>query len=340
MRGILAAILLAAPALAAKPGVQYGTPLNGAGQAITPASVSASTVSATGAGDRCLAAGTTFYVDCNAGNVVVGGSQGLRVSGQETITSSLTVQGAGGILGTYGLKVGSITIPTGGAGNYLTVATSSLVVTSAGNVGIGTASPATLLHMSSGTLTIDGTGANIVTPTLTVSPGVSTITPSGFLFFIDSTTVTGSTHTIGSGTNVIFSTYTLAGNTLTKPGQQISVTCALRSGSVSLTTPGADINSAGIPEIAQLQGGNFTTANAVTWITGTATYMRPGNSLIDMTAHSQSAGGNGITAPTVSDGANGLSGGSTDWTASHVFSCSAHESGGQLNFLWMKVELK
>lgn len=56
------------------------------------------------------------------------------------------------------------------------VSGSRMVITSTGTVGIGTSFPSTLIHMSSGTLTIDGTSPAIVVGTVTIS---GTAPPNG-----------------------------------------------------------------------------------------------------------------------------------------------------------------
>lgn len=228
------------------------------GTAIAPLSVTASTITSTGSGDRCLAAGTTFYVDCAAGLVRVGGARGVEVA-----SGAVVLNGTGAVLGigivpatgnaldinngnarirnTIGSQPkiilgvndlasadaviknvsGDIIIDGGTTTGILTLKNSNgnvgigtsapeqalhvsgrayvdraenyaigigrgvgldkyflgvhanttpdllfsnnagdekLRLTYTGNVGIGTASPGTKLHMSSGTLTVDGTG--------------------------------------------------------------------------------------------------------------------------------------------------------------------------------------
>ncbi|MEK7736565.1 MAG: hypothetical protein AAB319_02235, partial [Pseudomonadota bacterium] len=54
----------------------------------------------------------------------------------------------------------SVLTTNGGAGG-LQINGANLTVPGSGNVGLGTASPATKLHISSGVLTIDGTGSGI-----------------------------------------------------------------------------------------------------------------------------------------------------------------------------------
>lgn len=201
------------------------------GQNITPASVTASTVTVSaGTGSKCFSADDpTLVVDCNLHKVTVGGSAGLSVTygvtagtltvsennGTTGLTSPLSTfsntsgsgggslrlykndTGAGGILSMDGSVVtASGFLPAtvtsdqsnrtswqmafgnaNSAGNstfdilaassgtaqvpvslwHLTAIESSGGMS--GRVGIGTASPATLLHLSSGVTLMDGTGS-------------------------------------------------------------------------------------------------------------------------------------------------------------------------------------
>jgi len=108
--------------------------------------------------------------------------------------------------------------------------TTVMRITGAGNVGIGTVSPATKLHVSSGVLTVDGTGAGITT---TGDVTATTFIGSG-------TSLTGvlqlsSTHTF-TGANTFASTAAFTAVNATLPGVDISSGLIVRAGNVGIGT--------------------------------------------------------------------------------------------------------
>lgn len=113
-------------------------------------------------------------------NLRTGGSAAtiLRAAGTSTIGAGLTVTGASTLNGNVS-STGTLTL--NGASPAVTVGASTFVVT-AGQVGIGTASPATKLHLSSGTLTIDGNVAPAIIanmPIQVTTTVASNFTPAG-----------------------------------------------------------------------------------------------------------------------------------------------------------------
>lgn len=137
--------------------------------AISGTAISPSTVTVSGTGSKCLSVDDpTLVVDCGNDRVGVGDAtptQKLDVAGTIGISDvqAAAITGGNFIFGN----------PAGGGtqGVYLAAGGDyGLAMTSARLIGIGTASPATKLHMSSGTLTVDGTGAAInVLSTFTVA---------------------------------------------------------------------------------------------------------------------------------------------------------------------------
>lgn len=128
-----------------------------------------------------------------------------------------------GLTGTAAnLTAGIATNISGGAagqipfqsGASVTQFTSTFTVSSSGNIGIGTSTPASKIHMSSGTLIVDGNtnpGMNIsitgTSPAAIFSPNLSSFTISGaisgtFTGTINAVCIAGSTLTLNFPTNV------------------------------------------------------------------------------------------------------------------------------------------
>jgi len=149
-------------------------------------------------------------------------------------------------------------------------------------VGIGTASPATLLHISSGTLTIDGTSPSIVVGTTTVCNAngcVATSVPSGSgnyiqntnslqsgaTFYVSSGTVSGAltatTLTVSSITitNITSSVTVSSGSVITSNAQYSTKKFALTDGA----TIALDWNNANVQYVLLGSGRTFTFANPI-----------------------------------------------------------------------------
>lgn len=121
----------------------------------------------------------------------IAGTGQLDIDGTANFGSSVTVVGGLGVGGTLGVT-GHSTLATANTssltsssltvtGNAFSVGGSTLVVTG-GKVGIGNTAPTTKLHVSSGTLTVDGSGAGIINSGFTTlgsaAPAIKMITIS------------------------------------------------------------------------------------------------------------------------------------------------------------------
>jgi len=85
------------------------------------------------------------------------------IASDVTIREDLAVTGTLGVTGASSLTSATMTGPLTLSGSSLTVTGTPISAYFANKVGIGTAAPATKLHMSSGTIYVDGTGAGIST---------------------------------------------------------------------------------------------------------------------------------------------------------------------------------
>lgn len=140
------------------------------GTAISPTTVSASTITSTGNGDRCLAAGTTFYVDCSAGLVKVGGVRGLEVS-----SGTVVVDGAGATirvinhinfadsLDSTGLGENAGNANTGAGNTFVGSGAGVLNTTGANNVYVGVLAAQAVVSQDRNTVV----GANAIQAVLT-----------------------------------------------------------------------------------------------------------------------------------------------------------------------------
>ncbi|MFH2201489.1 MAG: hypothetical protein ABIJ96_00090 [Elusimicrobiota bacterium] len=116
------------------------------------------------------------------GHVVITGGGG---SGTAPGGSVVLIPGFGAATGVVNVSSGTLFI-NGNAPVAFQVGASSMILTSAGRLGLGTAIPASLLHMSSGTLIVDGDPAafSVGISTLVVTGGrvgVGTATPAAAL---------------------------------------------------------------------------------------------------------------------------------------------------------------
>ncbi len=373
MRALLALMFLAYPALAANRGAQYGAPLNGAGQAITPATVTASTLTVTSfpAGEVLIsttaglvshdgsnftynsvthALGVTYGV--TAGSVTVNGAGAF-------ITSNSSITTTGGLFGNS-LAVGGSSITTAGAltltpsqavtvsgANGNIISASSITTTGgmfANRLGLGTSNPATLLHMSSGTLTIDGTGGALTFGKgtgITAGTSVTTMTSPGVLFFIDSTTVSGSTCTGGGGTVVNFSTFTLPANVIVSTGMAVREDCWYINSAAAPTSPQETVRFFGLNgNQATFTSASVNTASQIIHVWAIVSMWRIGMAEVEGYAWANTLSGNN-TYPVATDGGGNLPTRGLDWTATHVLNCAAQDSGGgPVNFLAMKVSIQ
>lgn len=135
------------------------------------ASPTYSTVTITGAGTACLTAGD-LSINCDSGSVTVGGHFGVA-GGTTTLfyngDNQVNIKGgATGSQATLVYTTGGTARWYAGTNNFVAGelyeigrpgASAALTIDRSDNVGFGSFGPASRLHVSSGTIRIDGTGA-------------------------------------------------------------------------------------------------------------------------------------------------------------------------------------
>lgn len=301
MQTIFAALLLL---MAPAAGAQYGAPLNGAGQAITPATVTASTITissmlpgsvifSTTAGQLSQDNANFFYnltnhrlgigtvtpnvplevasASVNSAEVRINGSPRQNGGSANNVKLGFNLANSANTDTQFGAIQEIQSVATAGAETgwmrFFNMNSGSLgekmsIVGS--NVGIGNTTPASLLHMSSGTLTIDGgtaaltssgtftnrgqltvsTNTNSPNSALTVDSnnipraGVGTSVSSAPIggTLCSDTYATVVTTTTPANTSVInFSTCTIPANTLARNNDCVVFNCSL--------TTAANVNS-------------------------------------------------------------------------------------------------
>jgi hypothetical protein len=226
-----------------------------------------------------------------------------------------------------------------------------------GSLGVGTANPATLLDVAgnaqfgsgatkstftaTGSLTMDP-AASISTKYLIAAPGTSTMTPTGVLFFIDSTTVSGSTCTVSGNTLVEMSSYTLAANSLS-----IGHTLVLDCWYINNSVPGS-------PNLKpRMDAGGANNGDYIYWaavnVSNAATHTRV--ELAQLTANTGVYSGraehcayNGTcTYPVPIDNATNTGDPVITYktNVAHTLQCGAsNNTGGNINFIAMKVSIQ
>ena len=235
------------------------------------------------------------------------GATGASLSANQAWTapqnfSSATVSGGNGITVTYGANVSSLTATT-------SISAASVTITGGGN-----------LYMTGGIITTS----------------TQPITPCGQIFYVDSTTVTGSTSTVGiRSTEVVFSTWVYTNGVLSTPGDRLIVACKfLNAGTVT----GAD---GGI--IAPALNGNewafenITTTNKTLELSGMISLNRANTVSYDCINNENSTANGGGAGSAACSTFTSLSQPMTTSNQFTFYCEGSTTSGGTINFLWMKV---
>lgn len=186
----------------------------------------------------------------------------------------------------------------------------------------------TIPNASSATFTGNvgiSTSAGIIAGT-----SASTMTPCGMLFFMSSDTVVGSTWTANTALTS-FSTYTVAANVLTTPGDALQVECVFQT---SGTAPGGTVLQ-GIFQTAARGTSAATTTNANITVQSRVTLVANQFGTFTNWAKTDTSAATTATSVTTSAGIGRVS---WDNTAAQTFYCKAqHSTGAQIGFAWMRV---
>lgn len=235
------------------------------------------------------------------------GATGASLSANQAWTapqnfSSATVSGGNGITVTYGANVSSLTATT-------SLSAASMTITGGGN-----------LYMTGGI----------------VATSTQPITPCGQIFYVDSTTVTGSTSTVGiRSTAVVFSTWVYTNGVLSTPGDRLIVACKFLNAGTATGADGGIIAPA-------LNGNEFafeniTTTNKTLELSGMITLNRANTVSYDCINNENSTANGGGAGAAACSTFTSLSQPMTTSNQFTFYCEGTTTSGGTINFLWMKV---
>jgi hypothetical protein len=220
----------------------------------------------------------------------------------DATANTIILRDASGNFNTLGVTATDVTVTNTLTAGAVVVPGSAVISSTATtfqkNVGIGTASPASKLHMSSGTLTVDGTGGAITTTgTITFQTGTAATTAQGIVY----ANLVSSTVAANIGDHVLY-TYTLPGNAISGNGRGIRIrawgttagnannkTVFMKVGTQSVFTTGVQTTNLGnwFMEAQVFRGSGTTLSSGYSWGTMTAltttspfspTWQAPGNS--------------------------------------------------------------
>ncbi|MCX5790004.1 MAG: hypothetical protein NTX64_16100, partial [Elusimicrobia bacterium] len=139
-----------------------------------------------------------------------------------------------------GLYKGGDVVISGG--DATTMPGNVILSSAAGNVGIGTANPATKLHMSTGTLTIDGNAAKSIDASGSI---ISASTMKAVAYYGDGSHLTGLT---SAESNTYTSSKTFTGGVVISSGLSVpGAFLDLAGSSIALSGPGALVTQSGVP---------------------------------------------------------------------------------------------
>lgn len=245
---------------------------------------------------------------------------------------------------------------TGGVTNAATVA--SFVVaeykggSGSGSLSVSGASNGALLN-NGGTIGVSPSvlvGSNTITFSTApgsglIQGGTLTITAAGWVYYIDSMSVTGSTSTGALFSNLItMSTFSIPANTWNNPGDEVQVECRWSNHgtptggqeSICSNSIGPSCGSAGFAYW------NVTTANQ--WLStrgrailATASGTNAGMRFITEGSSMANANGGGNSSSYGSTNAQGTWYGNNTTVSNNVFCAATNTSGGSINFVSMTV---
>lgn len=197
----------------------------------------------------------------NTGNTTFGGNVINTPLVFFPVVSSSGTNGGFQVTATGG-KTFAFGATTTGAGIYQDTSggAARLFVNNAGNVGIGTTGPATLLHMSSGTLTIDGTGA-----AMNVAGSTFVVLNTGFVGV--GTNAPGFPFTVNTTNNGAYVAKITQGSTAANRGSALQLNCT--NGSTTGTDSCLQVNIGAFGGLSVQQNGVVVAGNGISVATAT-----------------------------------------------------------------------